>query len=82
MTIKELKSGVKFSYGSTGYYNIEDTGQGQWIVCQFGRFVANIYNMDEEVIQAYTFVMNDRVDLKIDIDKCILMEEPSGAVIL
>jgi len=82
MTIKELKSGAKFKYGDTSYYNIVSHEEGLMTICQFGMYRANVEKIGSKFIKAFTYVMNKRVDLKIDISKCILMEEPAGAVIL
>ena len=75
MTLKELKSGTKFKYVHTSYYTIETTMGDDWCVCQFGRYVANIEKMTEKYIYAYTYIMDQRVDLKIDLSKCIDMEQ-------
>ena len=82
MTKEELESGVKFSYEGSSYYNMHTIADGDKIICQFGRHVANIMDIDDEFITAFTYVMDKRVEIKIDMSKCILMEEPAGAVIL
>ena len=75
MTLKELQSGTKFKYGHTSYYSLETLSNGDKVVCQFGQYLANIEKMTEKYIYAYTYVMNQKVDLKIDISKCIDMEQ-------
>ena len=75
MTLSELKSGTKFKYGHTSYYSLESLSNGDTVVCQFGQYLANIEKMTEKYVYAYTFVMDKRVDLKIDISKCIDMEQ-------
>jgi hypothetical protein len=82
MTKEELESGAKFSYEGGSYYSLQTILDNSNIICQLGVYVANIKEIDDEFITAYTYVMNKRVDLKIDISKCILMEESAGAVIL
>lgn len=82
MTIKELKSGVKFSYDHGNYYSMECTEGGRWIICQFGRYIASVESIGNRYIKAFTYVVNKKVTLKVDISKCIAMEEPAGAVIL
>ena len=82
MTKEELLSGAKFRYGDTSYYNIVSHEDGFMTICQFGMYRANVEKIGSKFIKAFTYVMNKRVDLKIDISKCILMEEPEGAVIL
>jgi hypothetical protein len=75
MTLKELQSGTKFKYGHTSYYSLETLSNGDKVVCQFGQYLANIEKMTEKYIYAYTYVMNQKVDLKIDISKCVDMEQ-------
>ena len=75
MTLKELQSGTKFKYGYTSYYSLETLSNGDKVVCQFGQYLANIEKMTEKYIYAYTYVMNQKVDLKIDISKCVDMEQ-------
>lgn len=82
MTKEELLSGVKFSYGIGNYYQMECTQGGEWIICQFSRYVASVMKIGSKYIQATTYVMDKRVDVKIDISKCKIMEEPAGVVIL
>ena len=82
MTQEELLSGVKFRYEIGGYYNLKTLPDGDKIICQFGMHVANIWSMNDKFITAFTYVMNKRVNLKIDMSKCTLMEEPAGAVML
>ena len=75
MTLSELKSGTKFKYGHTSYYSLETLSNGDKVVCQFGQYLANIEKMTEKYVYAYTYVMNQKVGLKIDISKCIDMEQ-------
>jgi len=75
MTLKELQSGTKFKYGHTSYYSLETLSTGGLVVCQFGQYLANIEKMTEKYVYAYTYVMDKKVDLKIDISKCIDMEQ-------
>jgi len=75
MTLKELQSGTKFKYGYTSYYSLETLSNGDKVVCQFGQYLANIEKMTEKYVYAYTYVMNQKVDLKIDISKCVDMEQ-------
>jgi hypothetical protein len=75
MTLKELQSGTKFKYGHTSYYSLETLSNGDKVVCQFGQYLANIEKMTEKYIYAYTYVMNQKVGLKIDISKCVDMEQ-------
>jgi hypothetical protein len=82
MTKEELESGAKFSYEGRSYYSLKTILDNSNIICQLGVYVANVKEIDDEFITAYTYVMDKRVDLKIDISKCILMEESAGAVIL
>jgi hypothetical protein len=82
MTKKELALGLKFSYGSSKYYSIDTFPDGDRIICQFGSYLATIDDIDHRFIYAFRYVMDKRVDLKIDMRECILMEEPTGAVIL
>jgi hypothetical protein len=82
MTKEELESGAKFSYEGGSYYSLKTILDNSNIICQLGVYVANVKEIDDEFITAYTYVMDKRVDLKIDISKCILMEESAGAVIL
>ncbi len=82
MTKKELLSGVKFGYGISKYYSINTTPDGDMNICQFGMNLVSIAHIGNKFITAYTYIMDKRVDLKIDMSKCIVMEEPAGAVIL
>ncbi len=82
MTKEELLSGVKFNYGDTRYCSIESTDDGTLIVCQFGMYRANIESVGSRFIKAFTYILNKRVSLKIDMSECKIMEEPTGAVIL
>ena len=75
MTLSELQSGTKFKYGHTSYYSLETLSNGDKVVCQFGQYLANIEKMTPKYIYAYTYVMNQKVDLKIDISKCVDMEQ-------
>jgi hypothetical protein len=75
MTLKELQSGTKFKYGHTSYYSLESISNGDTVVCQFGQYLANVEKMTPKYIYAYTYVMDQKVDLKIDISKCIDMEQ-------
>ncbi len=75
MTLKELQSGTKFKYGHTSYYSLEALSTGGYVVCQFGQHLANIEKMTEKYVYAYTYVMDQKVNLKIDISKCIDMEQ-------
>jgi hypothetical protein len=75
MTLKELKSGTKFKYGHTSYYSLETGSTGEYVVCQFGQYLANIEKMTEKYIYAFTYVMYQKVNLKIDLSKCIDMEQ-------
>jgi len=75
MTLKELQSGTKFKYGHTSYYSLETLSNGDKVVCQFGQYLANIEKMTEKYVYAYTYVMNQKVGLKIDISKCVDMEQ-------
>ena len=75
MTLKELQSGTKFKYGHTSYYSLETLSNGDKVVCQFGQYLANIEKMTPKYIYAYTYVMDQKVDLKIDISKCVDMEQ-------
>jgi len=70
MTLKELQSGTKFKYVHTSYYSLENGKTGEFVVCQFGNYIANIEKMTEKYIYAYTYVMDKRVNLKINIKDC------------
>jgi hypothetical protein len=82
MTKEELLSGAKFKYGDTSYYNIVSHEDGNMTICQFGMYRANVEKIGSKFIKAFTYVVNKKVTLKIDMSKCIAMEEPEGAVIL
>ena len=75
MKLKEIKSGVQFMYGNGSYYNLEEVVNGSWIICQFGRYIASVEKMTSTYIYAYTFIMDERVDLKINISKCTEMKQ-------
>lgn len=75
MTLKELQSGTKFKYGNTSYYSIEHISNGSWIVCQFNHYLASIEKMTAKYIYAYTYIMDQKVDLKINIEQCIDMKK-------
>ena len=74
MTLKELQSGTKFRYGITSYYTLEWMVD-MWVVCQFGKYVANVEEMTDEYIKAFTYIMSQKVDIKINLDECIDMEQ-------
>ncbi len=82
MTKEELLSGAKFRYGDTSYYNIVSHEDGSMSICQFGMYRANVESVGNRFIKAFTFIINKRVNVKIDMSECIAMEEPAGAVIL
>ena len=82
MTKEELLSGAKFRYGDTSYYNIVSHEDGSMSICQFGMYRANVESVGNRFIKAFTYIMNKRVDLKIDMSECMLMKEPAVAVIL
>jgi hypothetical protein len=75
MTLKELQSGTKFKYGHTSYYSLETLSNGDKVVCQFGQYLANIEKMTEKYVYAFIYVMDQKVNLKIDLSKCIDMEQ-------
>ena len=75
MTLKELQSGTKFKYVHTSYYSLEKISNGSWVICQFGNYIATVEKMTPKYIYGYTYVMDKKVDLKIDISKCIDMEQ-------
>ena len=81
MKLKDLKSGAQFMYGNGSYYNLEDVGNGSWIICQFGRYLASVEKMTSTYIYAYTFIMDERVDLKINIGKCIEMKQKEEVLV-
>jgi hypothetical protein len=74
MTLKELQSGTKFRYGITSHYTLEWMVD-MWVVCQFGNYVANVEEMTDEYIKAFTYIMSQKVDIKINLDECIDMEQ-------
>ena len=82
MTKEELLSGAKFKYGDTSYYNIVSHEDGSMSICQFGMYRANVESVGNRFIKAFTFIINKKITLKIDMSECILMEEPAGEVIL
>jgi hypothetical protein len=75
MTLKELQSGTKFKYGHSRFYTLQESNVGEWIICQFGMYVATVTKMTSRYIYAYTFVMNQKVTLKIDLLDCFDMEQ-------
>jgi len=75
MTLKELQSGTKFKYGYSRFYTLEKSSVGDWIICQFGQYIATVSKMTSRYLYAYTYVMNQKVTLKIDLLNCFDMEQ-------
>jgi hypothetical protein len=73
MTKEELKSGAIFKYGNTKYYSMFTSDNGDMIICQFGTYIANVESVGNRFIKAYTYIMNKKVNLKIDISECKVM---------
>ena len=76
MTLEELKSGAKFKYGATSHYSVERSGDS-WCVCQFGRYIASVSKMTSKYIYAFTYILDQEVTRRIDLSKCIDMDQIS-----
>jgi hypothetical protein len=75
MTKEELLSGAKFKYGDTSYYNIVSHEDGSMSICQFGMYRANVESVGNRFIKAFTFIINKRVNVKIDMSECMIMDQ-------
>lgn len=79
MTLKELQSGVKFKYAHGSHYTLERVSTGAWVICQFGNYLASVEKMTAKYIYAYTYIMDQKVELKINIEQCVDMKKEEVA---
>ena len=75
MTIQDLKNGTPFIYkqSRTPYQLEKSFADGEYFISKsepFGGHVANIKSIGSRVIKAYTFVMEKKVNLTINIKDC------------
>ena len=74
MTIQDLKNGKTFLYKqSNSAYQLEKSFDGGYFISKsgmYGEHVANVRSIGSKVIKAYTYIMDKRVNLTIDIRDC------------
>lgn len=70
MTIKDLKEGKVFKY-SSGKFILRKVDDGTYcIIKDYGSYVANVNKIGSKKITAYTYVMDKKVNLTINIKDC------------
>jgi hypothetical protein len=72
MTIKDLKNGTPFHYKTSLItYKLEKSGyDNTYFIATIGSHVANVKSIGSKVIKGYTYVMQKRVNISIDIRDC------------
>jgi len=70
MTIKDLKEGKVFKYRFGKFIISKNDDDTYCIIKDYGSYVANVKKIGSKKITAYTYVMDKRVNLTIDIRDC------------
>jgi len=70
MTIKDLKEGKVFKYSTGKFIMSKNDDDTYCIIKDYGSYVANIKKIGTKKITAYTYVMDKRVNLTINIRDC------------
>lgn len=72
MKIQDLKSGKPFKFYDVKY-KLEELSEGRWIVSRadmFNNYVASIDSIGRKRIKCFTYVLNKKVEVVINIDEC------------
>jgi hypothetical protein len=70
MTIKDLKEGKVFKYSSGKFILSKVDDDTYCIIKNYGSYVANVSKIGSKKITAYTYVMDKKVNLTINIKDC------------
>ena len=70
MTVQDLKDGKVFKYSTGKYIMMKNDDDTYFIMKDYGPYVANVIKIGYKKITAYTYVMDTRVNLTININEC------------